>query len=71
MYKPARVLVCEEAHRDAPATEWNSPVVLWLHDGPVCVRIVDAPRRDLTQSSCRCGGCRAAHHADWAAMFLD
>jgi hypothetical protein len=71
MYKPARLLVCEEANQDAPATEWHTPVVLWLRDGPICVHIVDAPRRDLPQTTCRCGGCHAGHQADWAAMFLD
>lgn len=70
MNKPARLLVCEEAHPDVPATEWNSPVVLWLNDGPVCVRIVNAPWCDPPPTTCRCGGCHARHQADLAERFL-
>lgn len=70
MQKPARPLVCEEAHQETPATGWNSPVVLWLHDGPVCVRIIDTPWTDPPPTACRCGGCHAGLEADWAERFL-
>jgi hypothetical protein len=44
--------------------------VVWVHDGAVCVTIVDQPRRDFHDNTCRCGGCQASRPADPAAYFL-
>ena len=44
--------------------------VVWVHDGAVCVTIVDEPRRGFHDNTCRCGGCQASRPADSAAYFL-
>jgi hypothetical protein len=44
--------------------------VVWVHDGPVCVTIVEEPRRDFHGNTCRCGACRTALPPDDAITFL-
>jgi len=61
---------------DAQANEERSvplrvPTVIWVHDGPVCVDVVDmtpAPPPDL---HCTCVACAATRHAEWANRFLE
>jgi hypothetical protein len=45
------------------------PIVEWVHEGPVCVTIIDEPRQ-AHESACRCGGCVAARQPDCADDFL-
>jgi hypothetical protein len=44
--------------------------VMWVHDRPVCVTIIQEPQREHYDGACRCGGCHASRYADWAADFL-
>jgi hypothetical protein len=46
------------------------PVVVWVHDGPVCVTIIDEDRAP-PESACRCGGCHCCgERPDFADQFL-
>ena len=45
------------------------PLAVWVHDGLVCVTIVDLPRYAAHDGTCRCGGCHASLQADWAGHF--
>jgi len=44
--------------------------VVWIHDAPVCVEIVDSPPPYPRDGVCRCAACHAAEFADWADRFL-
>jgi hypothetical protein len=59
-----------EAAETRPQSTPCTSTVVWSNEGFVCVTIVDEPPRPLPDTSCHCGGCRAAQHADWAARFL-
>jgi hypothetical protein len=58
-----------EGSEAAPPARPPTTLVAWIHDGPVCVSIIDEPRR-AHESACRCGGCHASAQADLAAQFL-
>jgi hypothetical protein len=45
------------------------PVVMWVHDGPVCVTVVDLPPPYAPRGVCRCPAC-CAHDPDEAVRFL-
>jgi hypothetical protein len=49
---------------DAPTT-----TVIWIHDGPVCVTVVDPPAPHASSGICRCPACRA-HDPDVAVSFV-
>ena len=54
-----------------PASNTGSVAeVVWVHEGPVCVRIVDEPRRGIHDHSCQCAGCQASRLPDPAEYFL-
>ena len=57
---------CEEAANCAPCT----PVVIWVHDGPVCVTIIDEPVRPVRDNYCHCDACRAAQHGGWTVRYF-
>ena len=44
--------------------------VVWVHEGPVCVTILDPPRQSFHEDACPCGSCQASRHAELAAPFL-
>ena len=48
----------------------RASIVIWIHDAPVCVEIVDAPTPAPRDGVCRCAACHAAELADWAERFL-
>jgi hypothetical protein len=52
------------------ATTPGAATVLWIHDAPVCVEIVEAPPPVPRDGVCRCAACHAAEFADWAERFL-
>jgi hypothetical protein len=43
--------------------------VIWVHDGPVCVSVVDLPAPHVSSGICRCPAC-LAHDPDRAVRFL-
>ena len=45
------------------------PMVFWVHDGPVCVTVVDPPSRYASGGVCCCPACRA-HDPDQAVNFF-
>ena len=45
------------------------PVVIWVHDGPVCVTVVNLPAPHAPRGVCRCPVCRA-HDPEEAVRFL-
>lgn len=45
------------------------PMVVWVHDGPVCVTVVDSPAPHATSGICRCAACRA-HNPDLAVRWF-
>jgi len=47
-----------------------TPVVIWVHDGPVCVTIIDEPARPVRDNCCHCDACRAAQHDGWTVRFI-
>jgi hypothetical protein len=58
----------EGSGTEAPARP-QTTLVVWINDGPVCVSIIDEPRR-AHESACRCGGCHASAQADLPSLFL-
>jgi hypothetical protein len=44
--------------------------VIWVHDGPVCVAVVDLPRPHVASGVCRCEACGGAHRPDRAVSFF-
>jgi hypothetical protein len=52
-----------------PAAPQTS-TILWIHDAPVCVEIVESPQPKPRDGVCRCAACHAAELADWAERFL-
>lgn len=60
-----------DAEQKPPApTGADFPTVIWVHDGPVCVDIVDITPAPPPNPHCTCTACAAARHADWAERFL-
>ena len=63
--------------QDAPGEELEpgpSPgppttTVIWVHDGPVCVTVVDLPPPHVSSGVCCCPACHAAS-ADPAALYF-
>ena len=51
-----------------PATAARMPVVIWIHDGPVCVTMLDTPPH-VPCGACQCAACRA-HDPDRALTWL-
>ena len=54
---------------DAAPEEPSTPVVIWVHDGPVCVTIVDPPAPHTSSGICRCAACHA-HDPDRAVRYV-
>jgi hypothetical protein len=52
-----------------PAPPGATPMVIWVHDGPVCVTVVDPAPPHAPSGICRCAACRA-HDPDAAARFF-
>jgi hypothetical protein len=52
-----------------PAAEPATTQVIWVHDGPVCVTVVDLPAPHASSGICRCPAC-LAHHPDRAVRFF-
>ena len=44
-----------------------TPMVIWIHDGPVCVTILDTPPH-VPCGACQCAACRA-HDPDRAVRY--
>jgi len=57
--------------RESELPPARTPTVIWVHDGPVCVDVVDVLPHPVAPANCQCQACVAARHADWAARFLD
>jgi len=53
-----------------PANESRFTELVWVHEGPVCVDVIDEPARGFHDNTCRCGGCQALRVADPAELFL-
>jgi len=53
-----------------PTKAGPTQVVVWVHDGPVCVAIVDLPTAHVPSGLCRCAACGGAHDPDRAARFF-
>ena len=70
-YMATRKPAAEPSANPAPRpTKSNAPTVLWIHDSPVCVEIIDTPPPVPRDGVCRCAACHAAEFADWAERFL-
>jgi hypothetical protein len=54
---------------DPPAPAPPMPMVIWVHDGPVCVTIVDAPVPHVSSGVCRCAACHG-HDPDLAVRYF-
>jgi hypothetical protein len=54
---------------ELPLPPLRTPMVVWIHDGPVCVTVVDQIACALPRH-CQCQACRTTQHADWAVHFL-
>jgi len=60
-----------EGPDDAPRPAgFRLPVAVWVHDGPICVTVIDEPYRELRDGVCRCAGCHAALLADRTVEFI-
>jgi hypothetical protein len=44
--------------------------VIWVHDGPVCVTVIDDSPCPTPALHCQCQACSAANHVEWAARYL-
>jgi hypothetical protein len=44
-------------------------MVIWVHDGPVCVTVVDLPAPHASSGICRCAACHA-HDPDRAMRYF-
>ncbi len=44
--------------------------VAWVHDGPVCVTIIDGPRPGMHDAYCRCDACQARVMPERASDFI-
>jgi hypothetical protein len=53
----------------APGPAAPTTMVIWVHDGPVCVTIIDAPPPHVSSGICRCPACQA-HDPDRAVRFV-
>ncbi len=53
-----------------PDTATPTTMVVWVHDGPVCVGCVDLPAPCQTGGVCRCPACHGALSADLADDFF-
>jgi hypothetical protein len=69
------------AHLDPPGTDIDdtplpraspgpAPMAVWVHDGLVCVTVVDVPVHESRSGVCRCAACHADEPADWATRFF-
>jgi hypothetical protein len=59
----------EQIDPEAPEQEprpvaYPLPIVAWIHDGPVCVTIVDTPPVPPRHGICQCEACAHARFAD-------
>jgi hypothetical protein len=52
-----------------PATAPVPQTVIWVHDGPVCVTVVDRPSPHAASGVCRCVACHEAYDPDRAVHF--
>jgi hypothetical protein len=61
----------QEAPEETPLPEPAAPttMVIWVHDGPVCVTVVDQPLPHVPSGVCRCAAC-LAHDPDRAVRFF-
>jgi hypothetical protein len=60
----------EPADSRLSAPPARAQTVIWIHDGPVCVTVVDQPPPHLTNGVCRCAACGGAHEPDRAVRFF-
>jgi hypothetical protein len=51
-----------------PAT-FHTPMVVWVHEGPVCVTIIDAPPSRPHRGVCTCDACAHSRLDDLPAPF--
>ena len=60
----------QDAPDEAPQPDGTVPttMVVWVHDGPVCVTVVDHPAQHVSNSLCRCPAC-LAHDPDRAVRY--
>ena len=47
----------------------STTTVIWVHDGPLCVTVVDLPPPHASSGLCRCPAC-LAHDPDRAIRYL-
>jgi hypothetical protein len=62
--------VDEVRERQEQAVTPGLPTVIWVHDGPVCVDVLDVTPAPPPGLHCTCAACAATRHADWANRFL-
>jgi hypothetical protein len=53
-----------------PVQPGPTQALIWVHDGPVCVTIVDLPAAHVPRGVCQCPACGGAHDPDGAVRFL-
>jgi hypothetical protein len=58
------------ADQAKPAAQARTPTAVWVHDGLVCVAVIDLPPPQEPGGVCRCPACHGALQADWAKVFL-
>jgi hypothetical protein len=61
----------EGAPATAPATSTSSQTttVVWVHDGPVCMTIIDPPAPSAHNGVCHCPACHGSMPDDWDGHF--
>ena len=60
----------EPADSKSPAPRAHTQTVIWVHDGPVCVTVVDLPPPHAIGGVCRCAACGGVHEPDRAVRFF-
>lgn len=55
----------------APDSAAPTTMVVWVHDGPVCVRCADLPAPFPPNGVCRCPACHGAWSADLADNYFE
>lgn len=52
-----------------PGPAVPTTVVVWIHDGPVCVTVVDLPPPHVGGGACNCAAC-SAHEPERAIRWF-
>ena len=60
----------EEDAENAPAPLAPMQTVVWVHDGPVCVTIIDVPPPRRKSAVCHCDACEGASGPDRGVRFF-